>query len=80
MGRLGLLLGFLVGAAMASFISLAEREEKGQPETGGPAGGVVEALRRQASQAMRVGREAAGEKEAEMQRRFDEATHRAQGA
>jgi len=78
-GRLGLLLGFLVGAAVASFISLAEREEKEGPEAP-PAGGVVEALRRQASQAMRAGREAAGEKEAEMQRRFDEATHRAQGA
>lgn len=71
MGRLGFLLGFLVGAGIAALVSLAER-----PET---QGGLPKALQQQLREALRAGQEAARQKQAEMRRRFEEATRRRGG-
>ena len=72
MGRLGLFLGFVVGAAIASFTSLAQQAEE---EEAAPSG-LVGALRRQAREAVEAGRGAAAAQGEEMRRRFEESTHR----
>lgn len=72
MGRLGLFLGFVVGAAIASFTSLAQQAEE---EEAAPSG-LVGALRRQAREAVEAGREAAEAKEEEMRRRFEQLRRR----
>ena len=69
--RLGFFLGFLIGAAIASLLSLSEAEEPG--EGAGP----LEQVKRQAREAREAGRQAAAAKEAEMLRDWEETRHRA---
>ena len=83
--RLGFFLGFLIGAAVASALSKAERgeappsprEAARKLEAGVPAArDAIEQFKQQAREAMDAAREAADEKEAEMRRQFEESTRR----
>jgi hypothetical protein len=68
--RFGFFLGFLIGAAIASLISLSQQEEPG-PEAAGP----LDQLKRQAREAREAARLAAAEKEAEMLRDWEKTRH-----
>jgi hypothetical protein len=67
--RLGLLLGFLIGAALASGLA----RERGQLSD--EASGLMGFLREQTEEARSAGREAAAEKEAEMLRQWEASRH-----
>lgn len=70
--RFGILLGFLIGAAIASFIASNDDDETaaeaGVVVEGGTRGGLIEKLKRQAEEAKVAAREASEQKQAEMLR------------
>jgi hypothetical protein len=68
--RLGIFLGFLIGAAIASLLGSAESAKPGEE----PAG-LIGRLKRQAEEARAAGREAAEQKQAEMLRDWDRTRH-----
>ena len=69
--RLGILLGFLVGAAVASYLASQESAESDTPslETGDT--GLVAKLKHQAEEARAAARQASEEKQAEMLRDWE---------
>jgi hypothetical protein len=74
--RLGILLGFLVGAAIASRLITGETGE--QTEPGGVVAegeGFMAKLKRQANEARDAARQASEEKEAEMLREWEQTRH-----
>jgi hypothetical protein len=79
--RLGFIIGFLIGAAVASLISISQDEDKeplpAAEEEVPAARQLLERVRRQTRAARQAGREAAAEKEAEMLRAWEAARHRA---
>jgi hypothetical protein len=77
--RFGLLLGFLVGAAIASLLASSDVEELsaegGTLDSGSMAGGgLVEKLKHQAEEARSAAREASEQKQAEMLRDWQQAS------
>ncbi|HEY7466159.1 MAG TPA: hypothetical protein VIB47_05645 [Dehalococcoidia bacterium] len=68
--RLGFFLGFLIGAAIASLVSLSESEE---PSDGA---GPLEQVKRKAREAREAARQEAAAKEAAMMRDWEETRHR----
>jgi hypothetical protein len=70
--RLGILLGFLVGAAIASLISSSEM---GETEAGTQPGGVVDKIKRHAEDARAAAREASEQKQAEMLHDWEQSRH-----
>ena len=68
--RLGIFLGFLIGAATASLLGSAETAKPGEEP-----GGLVGKLKRQAEEARAAAREAAEQKQAEMLRDWDRTRH-----
>lgn len=80
--RLGFFLGFLLGAGLASFLSMAKRAEA--PDDAAllsstpsqRSNQVLDKIKQQAREAREASKEAAMEKEAEMLRAYDEAVHR----
>jgi hypothetical protein len=75
--RFGILLGFLLGAAIASLLASSDEDELAEgitpSEAGEAAGGVVEKLKRQAEEARAAAREASEQKQAEMLRDWQQA-------
>jgi hypothetical protein len=69
--RLGFFFGFLIGAAIASLLSLSESEETSD------GAGPLDQVKRKAQEAREAARQEAAAKEAEMMRDWDEARHRA---
>lgn len=81
--RIGFILGFLLGAAVASVLSarraqVPSEEGEAQEEAGPGAPGLVQGARRQFREALAAAQEAAKEKEAEMLREYERATHKRQ--
>ena len=77
--RAGFLLGFVAGAAIASLFSESERARSRAAAGGGAAQaarGEMGRFRALAQEAMAAARQAAEEKEREMRRQFEAATHR----
>jgi hypothetical protein len=73
--RLGIFLGFLIGAAVASF--LASTELGAPAEEGSPhRGGLVDKIKHHAEEARNAAREASREKQDEMLRDWDRTRHR----
>jgi hypothetical protein len=79
--RLGFFIGFLIGAGIASLMTMLQEEAPAAEEGGadGSAAGSnpLDALKRQAREARDAGHQAAADKEAEMMHDWDEARHRA---
>jgi hypothetical protein len=78
--RLGFILGFLLGAALASLFSAAEREKQA-PEGARGSGPqqILSALKQHVRDAKEAAQEASLEKQAEMQRDYEAAKHRPPG-
>jgi hypothetical protein len=72
--RFGFLIGFLIGAAIASLTSMSEQDD--MPSTSKPSG-PLEQIKRQAKEAREAGRQAAADKEAAMLRDWDDSRHSA---
>jgi hypothetical protein len=70
--RFGFFVGFLIGAAIASLLSMSEQDESPVGAGSGP----LDALKRQAQEAREAARQAAADKEAEMLKDWDETRHR----
>ena len=70
--RFGFIIGFLIGAGIATFISLAESEDAALATSDASDAGLLDRVRSQAIEAREEGRKAAAEKEAEMQRAWEE--------
>ena len=79
--RIGFLIGFLIGAAVASFWALAERPVAPEEvvSEAPPSEQVLDRLSRQAREAKHAAEEAAREKEQEMLREYEQTRRRAQG-
>jgi hypothetical protein len=79
--RLGFFIGFLIGAGIASLMTMLQEEEPSAVEdvTDDAAAGSnpLDALKRQAREAREAGRQAAADKQAEMMHDWEEARHRA---
>ncbi|HEU0075381.1 MAG TPA: hypothetical protein VFS30_15350 [Dehalococcoidia bacterium] len=76
--RFGLLLGFLVGAAIASLLASSDVDELAAEGATTPSGataegGLVDKLKRQAEEARAAAREASEQKQAEMLRDWQQA-------
>jgi hypothetical protein len=69
--RLGFFIGFLIGAAIASLLTLSEQEDVSTADSG-----PLDQLKRQAREAREAGRQAADEKEREMLQEWEAARHR----
>ena len=72
--RFGFIIGFLIGAGIASVISLAESEDA-QANGDATDAGLLDRVRTQAQEAREEARKAAAEKEAEMQREWEALRH-----
>jgi hypothetical protein len=70
--RLGILFGFLIGAAVASLLASSEAEETGTGVVM-PDGGLMVKLKRQTAEARKAAREASEQKQAEMLRDWEQA-------
>jgi uncharacterized membrane protein len=77
--RIGFLIGFLIGAAVASFWALAERAEPAveTPPDAPTSEQILDRLSRQAREAKVAAEEAARQKEEEVLREYEEAKRRA---
>jgi hypothetical protein len=71
--RFGIFLGFLIGAAIASFIGSTETAP-GDAD-GASGGGLVDKLKRHAEEARAAARQASEEKQAEMLHDWDQTRH-----
>jgi hypothetical protein len=72
--RFGIFLGFLIGAAVASFLTSTELGAPAE-EGGSQGGGLIDKLKRQAEEARNAARQASEEKQAEMLRDWEHARH-----
>jgi hypothetical protein len=72
--RFGIFLGFLIGAAVASFLSSTELGAPAE-DGGAQSGGLIDKLKHQAEEARNAAREASEEKQAEMLRDWEQTRH-----
>ena len=70
--RLGVLLGFLIGAAIASLLASSETKESGAD---GHRGSPLAKLKQRTEEARAAGREAADEKQAEVLQEWERSLH-----
>jgi len=73
--RLGFLIGFLIGAGIASLISSSEAPEPGEATVSHGGAGLIDKLKRQAEEARAAAREASEEKQAEMLHDWEQTRH-----
>jgi uncharacterized membrane-anchored protein YhcB (DUF1043 family) len=72
---MGLILGLLIGGGIGALIARLQEQRESQPSEAGQAHPVVDRIKHQFEEARGAAREAQAEKEAEMERMFDDLVH-----